>query len=89
MTASALHRLFQSMGDPDAESFEGGRDGWQVSCRFGDINLTLTETTFEAHCLLTRMLSDEDLDDLELALRRARAARDAYRANELERSRNG
>lgn len=85
MTASDLHHLFASTAS-EQESYQGGRDGWQVDSKYGDIHLSFTETTGRTAATWVRRLDDEDLDDLELALKRARAARDNYRANELRRT---
>ena len=72
MTARDLHRLFARTEPTD---YAGGRDGFDVSSRRGDVHLTVSWDG-GAHSM---WLSDEDVDDLMLALINAQAARERYR----------
>lgn len=82
MTASDLHHLFASTTD-GGDEYDAGRDGWRVTSKHGDVHLTVT-TQEQAGCSTTvRDLDPDDLDDLILALMRARAARETYLAGEL------
>jgi hypothetical protein len=83
VTASELRHLFAAT-DHD-ESYDGGHGPFRVTSRFGAVYLTLTDSTDTCAATLVARLDDETFDDLELALRRARAARDTYRASELGR----
>jgi hypothetical protein len=80
VTASELRRLFGSVDE--YEQYEGGHGPFRVTAKFGEVYLTLCDSTEVCASTLVARLDDETLDDLELALGKARAARDGYRALE-------
>lgn len=58
--------------------YDGGRGAWRVTANRGDIHLTVSASDSSATAMVTADLSDDDIDDLVLALGRAREARAAY-----------
>lgn len=80
MTAERLQSLFAATATED-DRFEGGSGPWRVESRFGVIYLTVSEASGDTCFTSVLRLDDALLGDLELALSRARVARDNYRAN--------
>jgi hypothetical protein len=80
VSASELRHLFARVDEH--EQYEGGHGPFQVTSKFGVVYLTLCDSTEACAATLVARLDDETLDDLELALKKARAARDNYRALE-------